>query len=71
MGPVNPGSSSQTQFLVAAQSEHSSTPQNNAPPSVSSFSQLGSSVNMGFGTRQESFLESDFIIIFMNIIVIF
>ncbi|XP_044472563.1 zinc finger CCCH domain-containing protein 16 isoform X2 [Mangifera indica] len=51
MGPVNPGSSSQTQFLVAAQSEHSSTPQNNAPPSVSSFSQLGSSVNMGFGTR--------------------
>ncbi|XP_031247721.1 zinc finger CCCH domain-containing protein 16 [Pistacia vera] len=50
-GPVNPGLASQRQFLVATQSEHSSTPQNNAPPSVSSFSQLGSSVNMGFGTR--------------------
>ncbi|XP_031268576.1 zinc finger CCCH domain-containing protein 16-like [Pistacia vera] len=50
-GPVNPGLASQRQFLVATQSEHSSTPQNNAPPSVSSFSQLVSLVNMGFGTR--------------------
>ncbi|KAJ0090325.1 hypothetical protein Patl1_14871 [Pistacia atlantica] len=60
---------SQRQVLVATQSEHSSTPQNNAPPSVSSFSQLGSSVNMGFGTRQESLLESDFVLIFMETIV--
>ncbi|GAV83137.1 zf-CCCH domain-containing protein [Cephalotus follicularis] len=56
-GPLNSASASQSPFPGSAPNAFSVTPQNIAPPSVSGFSQLGTSPNTGFGTR--SFVPSN------------
>ncbi|KAK0572853.1 hypothetical protein LWI29_038172 [Acer saccharum] len=48
-GPYKSGVASQSSFPAATPNAFSPTPQNSAPPSVSSFSHLGSSINSGFG----------------------
>ncbi|KAJ4709697.1 Zinc finger CCCH domain-containing protein 16 [Melia azedarach] len=50
-GPFNSALVSQNPFPPATPNAFSLTPQNSAPPAVSSFSQLGSSLNTGLGTR--------------------
>lgn len=45
-------------FPGATQSVFSLNAQNSTPPPVSSFSQLGASLNTGFGTRQDFLLTS-------------
>ncbi|CAL5416936.1 unnamed protein product [Camellia sinensis] len=49
--PQNPSIVTQSAFPGATPSVSSMTAQNSNPPSVSSFSQLGASLNMGFGMR--------------------
>lgn len=50
-GPCNSALSSQSPFPAASPNAFSPTPQDSAAPSLSSFNQVGSLVNMGFGTR--------------------
>ncbi|KAL5839859.1 hypothetical protein ACOSQ4_012467 [Xanthoceras sorbifolium] len=50
-GPHKSGVASQSPFPAATAIAFSPSPQNSAPPAVSSFSQLGSSINTGFGIR--------------------
>lgn len=66
-GPFNSALVSQNPFPPATPSAFSLTPQNSAPPAVSSFSQLGSSLNTGLGTRHEMFLPFELLSILMEI----
>uniref|UniRef100_A0A6N2KTF4 C3H1-type domain-containing protein n=1 Tax=Salix viminalis TaxID=40686 RepID=A0A6N2KTF4_SALVM len=49
--PSKPAPAGQSPFFGATANATPATAQNTAPPSVSSFGQLGTSLNMGFGTR--------------------
>ncbi|KAJ6381271.1 hypothetical protein OIU77_030032 [Salix suchowensis] len=49
--PSKPAPAGQSPFFGATATATPATAQNTAPPSVSSFGQLGTSLNMGFGTR--------------------
>ncbi|XP_024034379.1 zinc finger CCCH domain-containing protein 16 isoform X3 [Citrus clementina] len=50
-GPCNSALSGQSPFAAASPNAFSPTPQDSTAPSLSSFNQVGSLVNMGFGTR--------------------
>lgn len=57
-------------FSGASQNVSSLNAQNSTPPLVSSFSQLGASLNTGFGTRQDFLLTSRlYRVIFLLMIV--
>lgn len=61
-GPCNSALSSQSPFPAASPNAFSPTPQDSAAPSLSSFNQVGSLVNMGFGTRRELLLPFELLL---------